>query len=166
MYSQIDVGNTVVLVDAEDFERLRVHRWYLDKNGYPSRNVRHSDKWLPRRMHQFVMMVGGDELVDHIDGNKLHCYKENLRRCSTSENAKNGSAHRDSKSRFKGVSWHNQRQKWKARIMVDYKEISLGLYSDETEAARAYDKAAQEHHGQFARLNFPEKNQNAHTKVL
>jgi hypothetical protein len=33
-------------------------------------------------------------------------------------------------SGFKGVHWHSQTKKWRARITVNYKSISLGTYSD------------------------------------
>ena len=35
--------------------------------------------------------------------------------------------------------------------------IHLGTYGSEIEAARAYDRAARQYHGPFARLNFPEE---------
>ena len=37
--------------------------------------------------------------------------------------------------------------------MVNGKKISLGTHNDVKDAARAYNHAAQEHHGEFARLN-------------
>ena len=37
------------------------------------------------------------------------------------------------------------------------KKIYLGSYVDEIEAAKAYDKAAEELFGEFAMLNFPKK---------
>lgn len=36
-----------------------------------------------------------------------------------------------------GVGWHNQRNKWRARIKVNGKEISLGLFSGYDEAVNA-----------------------------
>jgi hypothetical protein len=41
--------------------------------------------------------------------------------------------------------------------MVDGKSTSLGHYADPADAARAYDDAARIHFGEFAQLNFPER---------
>ena len=57
--------------------------------------------------------------------------------------------------RYKGVSWYKQERRWGARIKVDRKSKFLGYFDNEIEAARVYDAAAREHHGQFAGLNFP-----------
>ena len=58
------------------------------------------------------------------------------------------------KSRFKGVHWFKPLQKWRAQIIVNYRQITLGTFVVEEDAARAYDAAAHKHFGEFARPNF------------
>ena len=49
---------------------------------------------------------------------------------------------RTTSSRFWGVSWHQQNNKWQAQYQdVDGKTRSLGTFDDEEEAARAYNRA-------------------------
>ena len=50
---------------------------------------------------------------------------------------------------------------WRVRIWLNYKAKTIGYFKDELEAAKAYDAAAQELHGQFASLNFPEARKRA-----
>ncbi len=60
------------------------------------------------------------------------------------------------KSRYKGVTLHPQVPKWMAALTNGPKRIHLGLFDDEKDAALAYDKAAREYYGIYARLNFPD----------
>lgn len=62
-------------------------------------------------------------------------------------------------SRFRGVSWHQRNAKWQAQIHVDSRTVHLGVWADEEQAARAYDAAARQHHGEFGRYNFPDTDQ-------
>jgi len=58
------------------------------------------------------------------------------------------------KSKYRGVSWDKSLNKWRARIMVNGKRISLGVYDDAKEAAKVYDLAAMRSLGDKAKLNF------------
>jgi D-serine deaminase-like pyridoxal phosphate-dependent protein len=45
-------------------------------------------------------------------------------------------------SRFVGVSWNRQYQKWWAKVTAEGKRYDLGFFADEVEAARAYNAVA------------------------
>ena len=55
-------------------------------------------------------------------------------------------------SRYRGVSKNGSQ--WQALIMVKKKKRYLGSFSNEEEAARAYDKVALQHHGIKAKTNY------------
>lgn len=61
------------------------------------------------------------------------------------------------KSKYRGVCWDKSLQKWRVRIMVNGKRISLGVYDDEVEAAKVYDLQALKSLGGCAKLNFPKE---------
>lgn len=58
---------------------------------------------------------------------------------------------------------------WSAAITTNGTRVFLGSFASENEAARAYDVAAKHYHGEFAALNFPEKEiaklQNSYCKL-
>jgi hypothetical protein len=91
--------------------------------------------------------------VDHINLNKLDNRRDNLRMCTPAENLRNVGA-RNRHSNYKGVRFYKNR--WVAEIGINYQHVYLGRFKLEEEAAKAYDKAARELHGEFARTNFQE----------
>lgn len=144
----------VALVDDEDYERLAVHRWYahVGEKGHVYA-VRGGGAAPEVRMHREIVGAERGQLVDHRSGDTLDNRRENLRVCNRAENAWNRSAARNGSSGFKGVSKHGRR--WRAQIFVNGRRYSLGVFTEPTDAARAYDAAAQSLHGEFARLNLP-----------
>jgi hypothetical protein len=60
-------------------------------------------------------------------------------------------------SQHRGVSWHQTRGKWQARISVDGKIRHLGCFADESEAARAFDAAHRQHGRPEAHCNFKKR---------
>lgn len=65
----------------------------------------------------------------------------------------NGKLRKHNTSGFKGVNWNTTAKMWAARIGVGNKRIFLGYFQTAEEAARAYDTAAKQYFGEFARLN-------------
>jgi hypothetical protein len=93
---------------------------------------------------------------DHINRDGLDNRKRNLRPATHGENAFNKPKMKRrgiSASNFKGVSLDGGA--WRAQITKGGKTIWLGRFRNEEEAALAYDKAATDHVGEYARLNFP-----------
>jgi len=56
-------------------------------------------------------------------------------------------------SKYHGVSRRKSGGKWRAQIKVKGRDIHLGLFSNEIDAARAYDKAALRYYGPNASIN-------------
>ena len=94
--------------------------------------------------------------IDHWDRNTLNDLLDNLRLGTKQQNDFNRGVAKRSISGFKGVCpvpW--KPGYWRVAIFVEGKIIRLGHFSDKIEAARAYDRAARQHFGEFAYLNFP-----------
>ena len=77
-----------------------------------------------------------------------------MRIATRAENSRNIGKRRNNTSGYKGVIFDKSRGRWAAQITVNYVMKNLGRYTDPIEAALAYDRAARELHGQFARTNF------------
>ena len=73
----------------------------------------------------------------------------NLREANDAENSRHKRLRSDSRSGVRGVQFHKQSGKWRARIVVDKKSISLGLYPDKISAGAAFQVAATRYYGEF-----------------
>ena len=154
----------VALVDDDAYEMLNAYRWHRHSKGYAARVGfrERGGRKTSVYMHREVTKAPAGVQVDHIDGNKLNNTRANLRFCEDSQNKANSPkrrtyAGRSCRSQYKGVSRGKNDRKWYAYITVERKAISLGSFADEKDAAHAYDRAAYEHYGDFAQVNFPLK---------
>jgi hypothetical protein len=140
-------------VDAADYEGLSRWNWHVTSGGYPARSVKGGQVF----MHREIMQPTQGKVVDHQDGNKANNCRFNLRVCSRKENQGNMQKQHGASSRYKGVSYSRRHGKYFAQCRFAGKHRWLGFFDDEVEAARAYDRAAVEECGEFARLNFPQE---------
>jgi len=149
------------IVDVEDFERLNQYNWHWTCYGYACRKVPKKFRKGDERhayMHKELCPVPDGMVVDHINRNKLDNRKVNLRPATKQQNAWNGTfKRRTGKPRYGGIYWDKALKKWRVRLDIDGRTESFGCYSDELEAAMAYDRVAKQHRGEFASLNFPEQ---------
>lgn len=143
-------------VDDADYERFGLENWTAaNVHGYwvVHRKAKIGDgRRTTILLHRAILNAGVGLQVDHIDGDTLNNTKSNLRMCLQSENKRNRKKPITGvTSKHKGVSlW---RGRWKAQITSHGKTHYLGLFNSETEAAKAYNEAADELHGNFARKN-------------
>jgi hypothetical protein len=140
-------------VDAADYEWLSQWTWHMHSGGYAGR----SEKGKTILMHRQIMQPPEGRLVDHADGNKANNCRSNLRFCTGPENQRSRRKARGCVSKYKGVFYDKRCNKWFAKYRCNGKYHSLGYFDLEVDAARAYDRAAVLHYGQFARPNFPEE---------
>jgi hypothetical protein len=144
-------------VDEADAAKVAGYSWSLKTsdggNCYAVAYVRGSGRRGRRRVLMHTLLTGWAR-VDHEDGNGLNCTRRNMRKSTASQNGANSSARRGS-SAYKGVAWYRQTSRWQAYITVNRRRRHLGYFTDEADAARAYDAAAIAEWGAFARLNFP-----------
>ena len=148
------------IVDDEDFEKLNVHKWHLQKSAnfyyYAVRRKNIRGKEIAIYMHREILGLRptDNQVVDHIDHEGLNNRRFNIRICTNQENRMNSKHNKNSLSKFKGVSWHKHRRKWYASIKVNGRSQHLGSFDSEIEAAKVYDSKAKKLCGEFACTNF------------
>lgn len=145
------------LIDEEDLNLILSHNklWAKDTIGYAQAFSYTLKKVV--KMHQIIPLNGKKNglIIDHINKNKIHNYKANLRLVTYSQNAmvSNENWHLKT-SKYRGVHLCSSSiKKWKVTVRGNIKQIHIGYFADEIEAAKAYNKAALFYNKNFAILN-------------
>lgn len=144
-------------VSPHRLEYLNQFNWTLaTKRGYVARTAFHDGKRTMIYMHREIKGFPDGLDVDHEDGNHLNNTDGNLRVATRSQNNANQHKVREGKtSKYRGVCRYPRSGKWLAQIVSKNKNIRIGLYEVEEDAARARDGAALALHGEFAYLSVP-----------
>ena len=144
-------GGNSFFVDFEDLPLVMGYKWHRTGNGYYKASLG-SRKKGHILLHRLIMKPPDHMVVDHIDGDKTNCRKSNLRICSQAENSRNARISKNNCCGKKGVHYDARRKRWYARIHKGL-TYSLGGYESCDSAARAYDAAAEELHGEYSKTN-------------
>jgi AP2 domain-containing protein len=147
----------VALIDAEDAERILPHQWRLHPDGYAVRPRRAADGPGPAQiyMHRVIMEAPAGVPVRRRNESRLDNRRANLFLATEPQSWADARLRGDNTSGYRGVTW-TKRGRWQAQIQVAGRRHFLGYYETKEDAARAYDAAAREAFGEFARLNLPE----------
>lgn len=147
--------NLSALVDDEDHDSvMAAGPWWAKAGSDTWYAYRQRQAYGKRRTEHLHTFLTGYPRTDHANGDGLDNRRANLRRATHAENMRNRRGV-SSLSPYKGVGWH--KSQWRAYIKVGGRFVSLGNHATEADAARAYDAAALEHFGSFARVNFPQQ---------
>ena len=152
----------VARVDNADYDLVSQHTWSAvqgQNTWYAHTNIRVNGKHTILVMHRLILGLEPSDKkhTDHVDHNGLNNQRTNIRVCSRSQNAANSQKHKDGRCKYKGVCYNRgmkRVKRWWARIVVDYKTVSLGYFKTAEQAAMAYDLAAMERFGEYAYCNF------------
>lgn len=143
LYDKYGNEKARAIIDLDDVDRCRDYRWSYDRYV---RNIS-----FVGMLHRFVMNCTDNMVVDHINGDTLDNRKSNLRICNISQNAMNQKTSTRNKSGHKGIFWEKSRNKWRATINIDKKQIMIGRYNTLEEAIQARRQAEIDYYGEYRR---------------
>jgi hypothetical protein len=148
--------DAVALIDDEDFALVNDGRGIWRAQQVSARAI-YAQRYDPdgdggvQRLHRVIMVVADPKIeVDHRNGDGLDCRKVNMRLAPNRLNARNGHG-KYGRALPKGV--YPKGLRFHAQIRVAGESIHLGSFATPDAAAAAYDKAAIQHFGEFARTN-------------
>lgn len=129
----------------------------LNNRGYRVVGITFQGKAGIYLQHRIVFALVTGEwpagMLDHIDGDRTNNAISNLRPCTMQQNAMNQPGKLPSAGRLKGASFHQRLGKWSSSICLNYTKRHLGYFETAEEAHAAYQAAATELHGKFARFS-------------
>lgn len=141
-----------IIVLPQHIERLAKFKWYFSGRRI-TRQEYFGSLQIKYPIANEVLQIDSKILVDHKDRNPFNNLDDNLRIATQQQNGANKLKKPGCASIYKGVTWNKAREKWRACITFNRKCIHLGYFTNEIEAAKAYNEATAKYFGEFAVLN-------------
>lgn len=142
------VGESFVSLDM--YNVVKNYKWHLTNYGYARTGGWEKKALL---MHRLLFNKCPNGLyIDHINGNRLDNRKENIRFCTTAQNAMNSiSKWKHTKCKTKGVSFDKIKNKYRAYIKINQKQVFGGYFKTEEDAVNARIILEQKYFKEYAR---------------
>jgi hypothetical protein len=120
MYNQKNLFTKSFIIDLEDIEKVKYHKWRLGNNSYPITGLP-AKKTVRTVGHVILGLDSRDtgSVIDHINGNTLDNRKSNLRIITQQQNLLNKGRAKNTKSPFKGVYKDKSRNQWASEISLN-----------------------------------------------
>ncbi|AYV76846.1 MAG: HNH endonuclease [Barrevirus sp.] len=126
----------IAIIDKSEYNKIKFYKCHINVEGYVIIKV--NNKQL--QLHRFLMGATDPEIpVDHIDRDKLNNKLNNLRMSDSTRQCQNRDKCEGLTSKYLGVSYNQDRQKWRGDVTVNYKTVFTCLLTDEDFCARSRD---------------------------
>jgi hypothetical protein len=141
-------------IDIEDLAEVIDKKWKYEKIGYAGHSYRKSslqtDVLLLHR-HILRLSRGDGMVVRHKNGNRLDNRRSNLRVLESQTAARSREKRGKYGVPYRGVS--HAGKGWQANIRVEGQPLYLGYFTNQEDAATAYNFAVEVHHGPAGAYN-------------
>lgn len=148
------------IIDLEDYDKVKNYCWRITPQGYVVANSRNGSNrivWI----HRLIMNAKDDEVVDHINWDKLNNRKSNLRIATKSQNNINIRLKSNNTVGYPGITI-NKSGNYVARISKNNVRYYLGTFKTYKEAIEARRAAEINLHGEWS----GENNKNDFEKII
>ncbi len=139
LYQVSNLGN----VNSLKYNKSKRLKGAVNNYGYKQVNLSKTGIVKSFKVHQLVAshflnhkINGYENVVNHIDFNRLNNSFDNLEIVSPRENT--NKQHIKSSSIYTGVAWDKRKNKWISQIYTNGKLRFLGYFKTESEASNAY----------------------------
>ncbi len=146
-------SNLLAYVSEEDYHSVVEHTWHENENGYAKSGINGKNV----SMHKFIMGKQDGMVIDHKNSNRLDNRRENLRFLTREQNSQNQKKRENASSKYYGVCFNQAEKHYASKFTLNGKQIYLGIFDNEIDAAETYDKYILHANLTHKTLNFPEK---------